>query len=68
MTITIEPPSLPDRILARIGKKRAVYVPDDRVGGYMVARREGFFSALLRPKGKAPPQGWVYWDDADTVA
>jgi hypothetical protein len=65
MTIRIEPPSAPDRFLAPLGKKRAVYVPDDTRGGYMVARREGFLSALLRPKWKDPPRGWVYWDDVD---
>lgn len=63
MTIRIQPPSLPDRILARIGKRRAVYIPDDRGGGYMLARREGFVSALLRRKGTQLPPGWHYWDD-----
>lgn len=66
MTIKIEPPSLADRILARIGKKRAVYIPDDRKGGYMIACREGFLSALFRRRGKEPPRGWVYWDDSES--
>lgn len=63
MTIKVEPPSLADRILACLGKKRAVYIPDDRMGGFMVARREGFIAALLRPKGKEPPAGWMYRDE-----
>jgi hypothetical protein len=62
MTIKIQPPSLADKILAYIGKKRAIFIPDDRSGGYMVAMREGFLSALLRPKGKQPPAGWIYCD------
>jgi hypothetical protein len=63
VTIRIEPPSLLDRILGWIGKRRAVFIPDDRHSGYMMARRESFLSALLRRKGKQPPTGWVYWDD-----
>jgi hypothetical protein len=64
MTIMIEPPSRADRILAKLGKRRAIHFPDDRRGGYMVALREGFVSALLRPKGKRPPEGWVYWEES----
>ena len=59
----IEPTSLPDRILARLGKRRAVHFPDARLTyGYYVARREGFFRALFRRKGHPLPDGWVYWD------
>ena len=67
VTIKIEPPSLADRILARIGRKRAVCIPDDRAGGYMVGKREGLLSALLRTKGKEPPRGWIYWDAAEEL-
>ncbi len=63
MTIMIELPSFQDRVFACIGKRRAVYIPDVRKGGYMLARREGFFSALLRRRGKELPRGWVYRDD-----
>ena len=66
MTIKIERPSFQDKILAYFGKKRAVFIPDDRKGGYFVAPRECFFSALFRPKCKVLPQGWVYCDDNET--
>jgi len=63
MTMMIEPESWPDRILARFGKKRAVFIPPDTATtAYLAARREGFFRALFRPKGQKPPDGWIYWD------
>jgi hypothetical protein len=64
MTIRIQPSGVPDRILARVGKKRAVFIPSTSAQhGCYVACREGFFRALVRPRGKAPPSGWVYWDE-----
>ena len=64
MTIRIEPPGRADRLLARFGKKRAVFIPPaTQPYGYYVAPRENFLRALLRPAGRQPPQGWVYWDD-----
>lgn len=63
MTLMVEPASWPDRFLAKLGKKRAVFIPAGmQPYGYYVARREGFLSALLRPKGRSPAKGWVYWD------
>ena len=64
MTIRIEPPSWPDKILAVLGKKRALCFPTDMdLGAYQVAKREGFLAALIRPQGKPLPKGWSYWDD-----
>jgi len=68
MTIRIQPPGLPDKLLALFGKKRAVFLPKQEMPyGYYVATREGFFRALFRSKGQKPPEGWVYWD-IDEVA
>lgn len=66
MTLMAEPPAWPDRLLAKCGKKRAVFIPEGmQPYGYYVARREGFLSALLRPKGRSPTKGWVYWEMDD---
>ncbi len=63
MTIKIQPPGLPDKLLALIGKKRAVFFPKQELPyGYYIARRESFFRALFRPKTSSPPEGWVYWE------
>jgi len=64
MTIRIQPQGLADRLLARFGKKRAVYVPDEvyRYGDY-VAHRESFLQALFRPRNRTLPPGWMYWED-----
>jgi len=64
MTIRIQPPGMADRILARFGKKRAVFIPPAaQPYGYYIAPREGFFRALMRPANGQPPKGWVYWDN-----
>jgi len=64
MTLVIEPTSLPDKLLAVFGKRRAVFVPDGiQAFGYYIARRESILRALLRPKSMQPPAGWVYWED-----
>ena len=64
MTIHIKPPSLADRLLSRLGKKRAVFIPAaDKPFGYYIAPRESFVRALLRPANRQPPKGWIYWDD-----
>ena len=63
MTIMIEPVSWPDKLLAQIGKRRAVRIPGTvQPYGYYVALREGFLRALFRRKGSHLPDGWVYWD------
>jgi len=68
MTVMIEPPSWPDRWLASIGKQRAIHMPDNMpLNVYCAARRESFLRALLRPRGKQPPPGWVYWNEDNTI-
>lgn len=64
MTLKLESPSLADKVLAACGKRRAVFIPTGmQAFGYYIAQRESMLRALLRPKGKQPPAGWVYWDD-----
>jgi hypothetical protein len=63
MTIRIEPPGKADRILALLGKKRAVFIPAETYAfGYYVAPRESVLRALLRPANRQPPKGWIYPD------
>lgn len=64
MTLMVEPVSWPDRLLAKLGKKRAVFIPEgmNQPYGYYVARRESLLRALLRPKGRPLAKGWVYWE------
>jgi hypothetical protein len=65
MTIHIQSPGLFDRLLALIGKRRAVFIGNmDAQYGYYIARRENFVRALIRPQDKEPPEGWVYCDEA----
>jgi hypothetical protein len=71
MTIEIPKSNLGDRILKRLGKKRAVMIPTDaenRFGPYVFATalKEPFLTALFRPRGKKPNAGWVYIDLSET--
>ncbi len=63
MTIRLPKPSIPDHLLRAIGKKRAVYIPMPRGEkgqyAYMVARKESFLRALLRPRNRPLPDGCV---------
>ena len=69
MTIKIPEKSLGDRILAALGKNRAVFLPqnieinDDTRYVYAQARKEPFLKALLRPKNKQLADGWVNIDE-----
>ena len=68
MTIKIPKPSIADLVLRYIGKKRAIYISTTNQLGrnvdyYQIARYESFWTALLRPKGKSLPNGWVYPED-----
>jgi hypothetical protein len=68
MTIRIPEADLPDKILQLFGKRRAVKIPADiykKYGSYVSALvvKESFWRALLRPKGKKPPEGYVYAED-----
>jgi hypothetical protein len=68
MTIRIPEDDSLDKILHLFGKRRAVKIPEDtyqKFGPYVYARgmKENFWRALLRPKGKNPPKGYVYAED-----
>lgn len=68
MTIRMPEADLPDKILQLFGKRRAVKMPDGtyhKFGPYAYAHaiKEGFWRALLRPKGQDPPEGYVYPDN-----
>jgi hypothetical protein len=68
MTIRMPEVNLPDKILHLFGKRRAVMIPADayqKFGPYVYAHavKEGFWRALLRPKGQDPPEGYVYAND-----
>ena len=67
MTIELPKTTFADKLLALIGKKRAVRFPFEvyeKFGEYVyaVAQKESFCRALFRPKSHAPPEGWVYPD------
>ena len=68
MTITISKKGFIDRLLALIGKKRAVRIPNaayEKYGqyAYVKANKESFWHALIRPKHRNPPAGWIYPED-----
>ena len=65
MTIRIPEETFADKLLAMMGKKRAVWIPTDvykRFGPYVIvqAKRESFWKALARPKDQEPSKGWFY--------
>jgi hypothetical protein len=67
MTIKFPKKTFVDKLLALIGKRRAVRMPFeayDKLGPYVyaVAQKESFWCALLRPKNQDPPEGWIYPD------
>jgi hypothetical protein len=67
MTIKLPKTTLADRLLASIGKKRAVRIPFEvyeKLGPYVYARakKESLWRALVRPKNQDPPEGWIYPD------
>jgi len=65
MTIRIPKETFADKLLAIMGKKKAVWIPPDvykRFGKYVIvqAKRESFWKALNRPKNQEPSEGWFY--------
>ena len=67
MTIKLPKTTLADKLLALIGKRRAVRMPFkayEKLGPYVYAQavKEPFWRALIRPKNQDPPEGWVYPD------
>ncbi len=67
MTTKLPKTTLGDRLLALIGKKRAIRIPVEayqKLGPYVYAQavKEPFWRALIRPKNQDPPDGWIYPD------
>ena len=65
MTFKIPKENFADRLLALIGKKRAIRIPTEaykKYGPYVYARTEmeSFWRALFRSKNQNPPAGWIY--------
>ena len=68
MTIKIPEKDSLDKLLALMGKRRAVHVPRnlyEKYGPYVYAqaKKESFWHALIRPKNENLPEGWIYSDD-----
>jgi hypothetical protein len=69
MTIRIQPSGTADFLLGLLNKRRAVILPDsdgNRPYGNTLARREGFFEALLRPASAPLPKGYFYPEDLES--
>jgi len=65
MTYRIPRKTIADKLLAMIGKQRAIFIPQDvykRFGPYVIVQpqKESFWLALARPKKEEPPEGWFY--------
>ena len=65
MTIRIPEETFADKLLAIMGKKRAVWIPADvykRFGPYVIvqAKRESFWKALARSRNRELSEGWFY--------
>ena len=65
MTFKIPEGTFADKLLAMMGKKRAVWIPPDvykRFGTYVIvqAKKEPFWKALARSRDQEPPEGWFY--------
>jgi hypothetical protein len=68
MSIHISPPTLADRILRVMGKRRGIVIPTEihkKFGPYVhsTAVRESFWKALLRPKDAPLPKGVIDWEE-----
>ena len=60
MTVELPKPTIADRVLKAMGKKRGVAIPEntDQYAHYQAAK-ESFFTALFRPAGKDLPPGYA---------
>ena len=67
MTIKLPRTTFADKLLAMIGKRRAMRIPFEaykKLGPYVYAKaeRESFWRALIRPKNQGSTEGWIYPD------
>jgi len=70
MTYKIPKENFADKILALLGKKRAISITTEaykKYGPYVYSKTEmeSFWRALFRPKNQNPPEGWICrnWDE-----
>ncbi|WP_319406235.1 hypothetical protein [uncultured Desulfosarcina sp.] len=68
MTIRLPQRNILDYVLRLFGKRRAIVMPREVIGesgpySTIVARKESFFTALLRPRNRKLPDGFVYMED-----
>ncbi len=67
MTIIFPKPTFGDKLLAVMGKKRAIFIPGiyRKFGIYAYGRavKEPFLRALIRPNNKELEEGWFYQDE-----
>jgi len=72
MTYRIPEATFADKLLALVGKRRAIWIPADvykRFGPYVYveARKESFWRALFRRKNQVPPEEWFYPFTVDDI-
>ncbi len=62
MTVLIPCQNFCDRLLACIGRKRAVRIPPEGLHGafFAKAETEPIWRTLLRKRHAPPPAGWVF--------
>jgi hypothetical protein len=65
VTMKIPEKNFGDKLLALMGKERAIWIPKDiyKTFGqyaYVQAKKESFWKALFRPKNQDPPVDWFY--------
>jgi hypothetical protein len=68
MTMKVPPPSMGDKILKGLGKKRGIIIPSEgyeKYGPYVYqeARKESFLKALLRSKDAPLPNNVIDPDE-----
>ncbi len=65
MTIKMPKMNILDKFLAAMGKRRAVYIPENLASnhyGVVRARKESLIRTVLRSKNEDLPPGWYYLD------
>lgn len=70
MTINIPNMNIVDKLLAALGKRRAVYIPENAVQkpyGVSRAQKESLIRTILRSKNESLPDGWHYLDSVKQI-